>query len=357
MKRVLIIGMTSTVGGVETFLTTLVENINFENLQIDFLTKEPLYGINKEKISNKGCKSYHVGTFRTDGFKVFKNIINFYSNHKKYDVIHINSGRSTMILYAFPLWFKKNTKIIVHSHNGDDIHRIEHYIFRPLQNMITDVKVACSIPAEHWMFGKKYEKSCIYINNAIANKKFAFSKELRFMIRSEYGLQDKFVIGHVGRFDRQKNHSFLIDVFAEYKKKHENAFLVLVGGGNTEPIKEKIEKMGIKDDVLFTGAINNVNEWYQAMDVFLMPSLWEGLPITGVEAQTSGLPCVFSDTITTEIDITENNQFVSLNAPVDKWVNAIEKCQNIERNLMGKFMADNGWDIETEIEKIRRLYF
>lgn len=357
MRKVLIIGMTSTVGGVETFLTTLVENINFENLQIDFLTKEPLEGINKEKINNKGCQSYHVGTFRTDGFKVFKNIFDFYKKHKNYDVIHINSGRSTMVLYAFPRWFKKNTRIIVHSHNGDDIHRAEHYIFRPLQNMIANVKVACSIPAERWMFGKKYEKTCIYINNAINNKKFAFSEHIRHSIREKYGLENKYVIGHVGRFDKQKNHPLLIDIFAEYKKQCNNAFLVLVGGGNIMPIKDKIEKLGLTEDVLFTGPVNNTNEWYQAMDLFLMPSLWEGLPITGVEAQTSGLPCVFSDTITSEINITKMNAFVSLDAPLDKWVEAIETRENVDRLSMGRFMADAGWDIATEIEKIRELYF
>ena len=357
MKKILIIGMTSTVGGVETFLTTLVENINFENLKIDFLTKDPLIGINKEKINNMGCKSYHVGTFRSDGIKVFKNIYDFYKNHEEYDVIHINSGRSTMILYAFPKWFKKNTKVIVHSHNGDDIHRAEHYLFRPLQNAVANVKVACSIPAEHWMFGKKYENSCIYINNAINNNKFIFSVQTRKRIREQYQLQNKFVIGHVGRFDKQKNHSFLIDIFAEYKRKHEDAFLVLIGGGNTKPIKDKIEKLGLSKFVFFTGPISNTNEWYQAMDLFLMPSLWEGLPITGIEAQTSGLPCVFSDTITKEVDITKKNVFVSLKAPLDKWVEAIEMKEDIDRNSMGKLMADSGWDITTEIEKIRRLYF
>lgn len=177
------------------------------------------------------------------------------------------------------------------------------------------------------------------------------------MIREQYQLQDKFVIGHVGRFDKQKNHSFLIDIFAEYKKKHKEAFLVLIGGGNIKPIKEKIEILGLKEAVFFTGPINNTNEWYQAMDLFLMPSLWEGLPITGVEAQTSGLPCIFSDTITSEINITEKNKFVSLEASLDKWIEAIEMSRNIERLPMGNFMAEAGWDIATEIEKIRRLYF
>lgn len=356
MTKVLMIGMTSTVGGVETFLTTLIDNINFENLKIDFLTKEPLAGLNREKINAKGCETFFVGTFRTDGLRVLKNIFDFYKNHNDYDVIHINSGRSTMILYCLPVWFKKSIKIIVHSHNGDDIHKLEHYLFRPLQNAITDVKVACSRPAAEWMFGKKYVNKCKYINNAINNKKFAFSDETRKRMRKENNLEGKFVIGHVGRFDLQKNHPLLVDIFAAYKKKYNDAFLILVGGGDNEAIKKKIFDLGLQDSVLFTGAVSNTNEWYQAMDVFLMPSLWEGLPITGVEAQTSGLACVFSDTITPEIDITKKNTFVPLNASLECWVEAIESREKLDRCAMHIIMDNAGWNISSEINKIRGMY-
>ena len=146
-----------------------------------------------------------------------------------------------------------------------------------------------------------------------------YNEEIRNRIRLEYHLQDKKVIGHVGRFMAQKNHTFLIDIFAEYYKNHKDTKLVLLGDGELMPkMKEKVQTLGIEDAVLFVGNVGNANEWYQAFDAFVLPSVWEGLPVVGVEAQAADLPCVFSDNITREIGLTDNCLLYTSPSPRDR---------------------------------------
>ena len=200
-------------------------------------------------------------------------------------------------------------------------------MFKPLLKKYATDYFACSKLAGEWLFGKENVENgkVKIIHNAVDYQKFKMNEEVRNSIRKELNIEDKLVIGHVGRFTNQKNHTFLIDIFNEIHKKNSNSVLMLVGIGEKEDeIKEKVKKLEIEQNVLFMGFQDNVNELMWAMDVFLMPSLYEGLPVVGVEAQATGMPCFMSkDVVTDEVKITEGVKFISLNETAEKWAEEI----------------------------------
>ena len=202
---------------------------------------------------------------------------------------------------------------ISHSHNT--VTRFDFkwpikILYKYLLRLVATDYVACGIDAGKYLFGKEVK----VIHNAIDVDKFKFNGKARNKLRKELNIENKFVIGHVGRFEPQKNHNFLIDVFYEYQKRDNDAVLLLIGNGSLEDkIKEKVKQLDIQDKVKFTGSISNVNEMYSAMDLFILPSFHEGLPVVGVEAQMSGVTCVFSDNVTKEVKFNENVFYISLN--------------------------------------------
>ena len=176
-------------------------------------------------------------------------------------------------------------------------------------------------------------------------------------MRAKYHIKDRHVIGHVGRFMKQKNHIFLLDVFSEYLKIDEKAYLVLLGDGELmEEIKKRAVDLNISENILFAGNVGNANEWYQMFDCFVLPSVWEGLPVVGVEAQAADLPCVFSDTITKEIGFSDKVQFISTSNKND-WVTGIKKAlRNQERVDASSIIEENNYDIRTEALKLQKRY-
>lgn len=192
------------------------------------------------------------------------------------------------------------------------------------------------------------------INNAIQTKDYAFDEAVRNEIRKEYKLEDKYVIGHVGRFQYQKNHEFLVDVFNEYLKLDNKAVLMLVGQGEgEEAIRQKVADLGMTENVMFMGVRSDVNKLLQAMDIFVLPSHFEGLPLVLVEAQTAGLPCYASkDVITKESDVTGNIEFISLDDGDKKWAQIIyDNKKSDDRNKYTQLVIDAGFDINTETNK------
>ena len=174
----------------------------------------------------------------------------------------------------------------------------------------------------------------------------------------QYHLEGKHVIGHVGRFMAQKNHTFLLDVFAAYKKEDKDAYLVLLGDGELmETVKNKAKELGVADSVLFVGNVGNANEWYQAFDVFMLPSIWEGLPVVGVEAQAADLPCIFSDNVTKEIGLSDKASFLSLHADMSSWVSEIrQKMQMTQRVNQEALITENHYNIEKEAVLLQERY-
>ena len=219
---------------------------------------------------------------------------------------------------------------------------------------------ACSAYAGEWLFGKKaVEAGKVHVMpNGIDLNRFCYSDAIRRQMRLELGAEDKIVIGNVGRFTPQKNHSVLIDIFAEIHRQNPNTVLWLAGVGELmEETKEKVAREGISDAVQFLGFRTDVMNLTQAMDVFLMPSLYEGFPVTGIEAQAVGLPCVFSDTITREAKLIDQVAYVSLDAPYEKWAQTVlSMVDSCDRNACQRVLKANGFDINDIARFLEQFY-
>ena len=209
------------------------------------------------------------------------------------------------------------------AHWGEGAKTFLKYILRPFNKIFATDYFACGETAGRWMYGDRcFDAGKVTVMpNAIDTEKFAFDPEARVRLRNELGIpQDAFVVGHVGRFMYQKNHSFLVDIFAELLKEKPSARLLLIGEGELMgQIQEKVRRLGIKDSVIFTGARQDVNKLYSVMDVFCLPSFYEGMPVVAWEAQANGLPCVFSDEVSKESEKSQNCYFVDINEAREKW--------------------------------------
>lgn len=219
---------------------------------------------------------------------------------------------------------------------------------------------SCGVEAARCYFGNKVvgEKDYVLIPNAINISNFVFNELTREKIRRENGLDGKHVIGHVGRFMAQKNHMFLLDVFAEVHKLDEKAQLVLLGDGELmEAVKQKADKLNLENNITFVGNVGNANEWYQAFDCFVLPSIWEGLPVVGVEAQAADLPCVFSANVTREIGFSERAEFIGLDEPLNKWARTIGKAL-LQTNRVDRtdLITEKHYNIEVEAERLQERY-
>ncbi len=324
-------------GGIQQFLVENIKHMDKNKVDIDVLTLDDneTYPL-ENTIKELGCNFYKLkGVWINspkDYLKYKKAINNFFKDHHDYKVVHLNASSKNFLLLKYAK--KYNIPIrIAHSHNiGFQTKNKLKIVFgnllkHSLKKYATDY-FACSYLAGAWLFGKKNveNKKVKVIHNAVDYQKFKYNEEIRDKIRKEFKVKKKeLLIGNVGRFTTQKNHTFLIDIFYEMTKINPNTKLILVGiGEKEEEIKTKVKELNIEDKVIFAGFRKNVNEIMQAMDIFLLPSLYEGLPVVGVEAQASGLPCFTSkDVVTSEVKITSQMHFISLKESASNWAKTI----------------------------------
>lgn len=351
-------------GGAETMIMNQFRKINRAEIQFDFIVHNQEKNDYSQEINDLGGRIYTVPKF--NGFnlisyiKAWNKILSKLNN--KSDIIHGHMGSSAAIYLG--LAKRKGFYTIAHSHNTNSkIKDIKSLVYRILSfpvRYIAHYFFACGRQAGLDRYGKDIYNSSIFkvVNNAIDTEEFLFDKYMRRDIRRELNIEDKFVIGHVGRFDYQKNHDFIIDIFKDLYSKNNNAVLLLVGDGNLkEKMMKKVSMLGLEKSVIFTGVRSDVNKIMQAMDIFLFPSHYEGLPVTIIEAQASGLKCILSDVITKEVDITGNVDYISLNSTVDEWSNAILKYKDkYKRQNMYKQICDSGYDINNTVSWIENFY-
>lgn len=365
--KVLQIGMTRNLGGLETYLMQQFDHIDSMKVRYDFVNITGEYDIVfKDKILNSGSKIYSVCSRHKNPLKHYWQWLNLLNKiGKEYKAIVLNSNS---LEYIFPLFAAKIFGIpirIMHSHNSGYEHAIgviRGMLVRFNNFLMTRTATdywACSEQAGIWMFGNDTKFKCIH--NAIDVEQFAFNSDRRNKIRNEMNVQDRFVIGHVGRFTYQKNHEFLIDVFNELVKIMPESLLMLCGDYVDDDaiwnnVHQKVEKYGLTDKVLFMGMRSDVPDLMQAMDCFVLPSRFEGLGIVGIEAQAAGLPCFFSNTITDETKITSLAEYISLSSSPRQWAEVIAKYKNSDRKDMTKDIANAGYDIRTEIRNIEQFY-
>ncbi|MBU5428789.1 glycosyltransferase [Kineothrix sp. MSJ-39] len=361
-KRILVIGLTERMGGVETFIYNSTIFSDREKYEYDFLVHGTDHCVFENEILqfyNNERHIYFVEKIKKNPIKWLKDMLTFYqTNGSKYDYIHIQTGAASEIVYVFPFCFFYGIKVIVHSHNGNGYSPFINAVFRPIVNWVAYEKIACSVEAAKWLFGLDIKKVKI-LNNGIDTKKFSYNEQSRKKIRREYHILDELVIGHIGRFSEQKNHEKIIAIFREIKKRIENAKLILVGTGEKiDEIKELVKKIGYEKSIIFAGKQMNTEEYYSAFDVFLMPSLYEGLPIVGIEAQSMGLQCYFSNTIDKQILITDRAKIVSLDATDKEWADII--CNNLislnDREKYPAIVDQRGYSIRNTIKELENVY-
>lgn len=325
MIRILHIVSNMQQGGIENFIMNIYRNIDRNKIQFDFLVHYKKRFYFDDEIEKMGGKIYRLSFMEDKNiFKYIHQLNIFFKNHMEYKVVHAHMGSLGGIYLNIAK--KYNIPIrIAHSHGASHLNTLKGYIkyfMNKRFKYVANIYWACSTEAGVYMFGNK--KKFEIIPNAINMEDFIFNIDIRNKVRKELNISDEIVIGNVGRFNLQKNHLFLLDIFSEIHKINPNTLLLLVGNGELEKdIKEKINSLKLFNNVKLLGIRSDVNRIYQAMDLFLMPSLFEGLPLTGVEAQTSKLRCFFSDVITKEVAITDNVMFIPLKLTAEEWAKII----------------------------------
>ena len=365
MRKILVFGMSNNYGGVESVIMNYYRNFDKTKIHFDFVCYQNECVCENEIWQNGGKIFKFDG--KTSGLrheKYMKNLI------KGYDGVWCNRcdlANVSILKIAKRVGVKLR---IIHAHNSDLMDRsvikraiksVFHMVHKKMIAQLATNYFACSEDAGRWFYPDKIISSDKYlvVNNAIDLKKFSYSPVRRKEIREALGLEKCFVVGNVGRLQRQKNQTFLLDVFYEILKQKPNARLLLVGKGEDEKkLKEKTLSLGIDKAVFFLGMRNDVDKILQAIDVFVFPSIFEGLPLVLVEAQTSGTRVLCSSTITGNVKCTANLDFISLDQSAKHWaelaINCDSKKKKYEEICQG--IKDAGFDINFEAKKLEGVF-
>ena len=351
--------------GIENYLMNMLRNFDFEKVKIHFMSVTP--GPFDEEIKSYGGDIYRVAPLGASFKKVRRHNQEFrklLTEHPEIQVVHIHGNTAIGCIDARIANKMGVKKVIVHSHN-DGCNNIRSYILHLIGRLIigksATTRVACSEAAARWMFGKS--KESLVLKNAIDVEKYKFTNKKAVELKRELGIENKKTIGHIGRMEKQKNHSFILDVFYRIHKEHPETCLMLIGDGSLrQEITQKAREMGLEDAIIFIRQSDRVNEMLQAMDIFLFPSIWEGLGISLVEAQASGLNCVVSDIIKDEVCVTELIEKHSLSEGAEKWANVLwsilEANQNKERSSEKyiKELRKAGYDERDAARYLQEIY-
>lgn len=346
--------------GVSAVVMNYCKHIS-KNVQIDFLLYEQPEKEWIELLERLNIQIYTSGKPTGRGIVTYqKNVEEFFRVHaENYDIVHLHIPNAAFTVlrcakkYGIPVR-------IMHSHNarGADgmVKKVRNFILNKWGLLYANEYFACGLEAAKYLFGKQKVESgsVVIINNAIDLAKYSYDVEKRQSIRTKLGLNDEILLGHVGRFEEQKNHQGLIRIFKELISLDESYKLVLLGDG---PLREQIEcevvQSGLAKKVIFTGIVNNVNEYLSAMDIFVLPSLYEGLPVVCVEAQAAGLPCIVSTNVTNEIRFTESVYFVEHDNIVS-WCEKIRSCKSDTSVRMCKEIEE--YSIQKQAKRLEGIY-
>lgn len=353
-------------GGAETMVMNYYRAIDKSKIQFDFMVHRQERGAYDDEIEAMGGRIFRMCPIYPQNLFRYKRMLKeFFDNHPEYQILH--SHMSELGYFAFKEAIRHQVPVrICHAHSSPNF-KIETFkeklkvlpreiLARGMRKLSTDFFV-CSKIAGDWLFGKKNESRFIMMNNAVNAASFAYDKETADIIKTEMKWGDKIVVGHVGRFIVPKNHSFLIDIFQQFHAKHPQSILVLVGDGDQrENICNKIKKLNLEDSIILLGFRSDTANLYKAFDIFVFPSLYEGLPVSLVEAQSAGLSCIVSDTISTQARILPNYSILSLKDSLEVWVNEMEKHLNDKREDTTGNIKKAKFDIYSNAEWLTNLY-
>lgn len=344
-------------GGLETMLMNYYRHMDRNKVQFDFLVHRDFEADYDREILSMGGKIYHVSRLIPWSMGYRKELKMFFKEHPEYKIVHVHQD----CLSSVALQCAEECGVpvrIAHSHNSNQDRNIKYIIKRYYMKQITQFATdcfACGKNAGDWMFaGHRYQ----ILHNAINTSAYTYSYVKAVAIRERLHVEQNLVIGHIGRFDPQKNHTFLLDIFSECVKLVSNAKLLLVGDGEGKTqIQEKAKLLGLEDKVIFTGVRSDVADLLQAMDVFVFPSLYEGVPVTMIEAQSSGLPCVISDGVPKECVITSGlvTTMRLTDMPHDWAKHIVERSQIKRENHLSEIQAA-GYDIVMAAKELENFY-
>lgn len=370
LKKILVFGMTQNPGGIESVIMNFYRNINRDKIQFDFLCncKEIAY---ENEIMELGGKIYKI-TPKSEGYFQYKKELKsfFEQNASKYDGFWMNTCNLNNIDYLKYAKKYKISKRIIHAHNSKSMavsfkQVIKNTLLHNFNKLFikryaTDF-YSCSNEASKYFYNKRIivSNNYVLINNAIDTSNFLYNETISKEYKQILNLNERIIIGNIGRLTFQKNQEFVIDIFEKLHKKDERYVLLLIGQGEDEDkLKEKVKKLNLENYVYFLGVRNDVNNLLQAIDIFLFPSVFEGLPVTLIEAEASGTEIITSvEAFPNNTILTNNLIKLSLKEDIDKWVDEILKIKvnNIDRNKKSKdnieFLQRKGFDIKQEAKK------
>jgi len=360
MKKVLFFGTTYIYGGIGHLIFDIINTLDKNKFKVDVMYYDYPSDEEMELLKKVGISFIKVGKYSRNPIEFVKTIRKHFSE-THYDIIHIHANTSASILYAFPLFHNDNTKIVYHSHTDKTtglFNIIAHTLFKGLMNRYSDVKIAISQQAAKHMYGKKY-KEAIFLRNGINEELYSFNLSERTRLRAELGLNDKIIIGNVGRIEYPKNNLFMLDVFKKVLETKANAVFVMIGCGDDEQqVKAHSVELGISEKVFLLGPSNEAYKYYNMFDCFLFPSLHEGLGIVAIEAQANGLPVVASSSVPKETKISNIIKYLSLDEDIQEWANAVNNYLDMDINRIEykNCIRESHFSIYDATYELERIY-
>lgn len=355
-------------GGITSFVINVASFIDKEKFVIDNLCFRDQKEFSEEIFCSYGGKKY-VNDISGIKFKPAKMLKKFTGTYKiikdnNIDIFHMDTDSTDQIFLAAAAKMAGVKKVIYHSHNTESgrigkFRRFIEHICKPFMSIFVDEYIACSKTAAEFLFPKHIVNNNKYelIKNGINLEKYAYNEKIRADYRVKYNTENKFVIGHIGRFTEQKNHTFLIDIFDEIHKKRSDAILFMIGIGELqEDVRQKVLSKGLQDCAIFLNGSNDIPNLLQMIDVFVMPSLYEGLPVAGIEAQAAGIPFVFSDTITSELAVSKMAEVIPLESTAEEWADCILKMGSNPHDTSQETIKQAGYDIKDTVVRLQEIY-
>lgn len=351
-------------GGAENAIMNYYRHIDRDKIQFDFLLTEQNHTLFEDEILSLGGRVYRVPLLtKRNPFPYLRGVRRFLKEHPEYKIVHSHTSSKSV----FPLAIAWSCGVPVrcsHSHNSSSERGVNGLIrnaLMPFLKLTATDYLACGDQAGEWLYGKKtFKKGKVQVfKNVIETDKFRLNMEIRKNYRHKFGFtDDMMVLGHIARFSEQKNHLFDIDILLALHRRGQKAKLLLVGGGELEnTIRKKSLEMGVADDVIFVGIVPNVYDYEQAMDIFLLPSLYEGLPLSIIEAQVSGLPCFTTKgKVSPECSVTDLVSYLSLELGGDAWAEQIIEANYKPRVDQYEQVVNAGYDATTAAKELQEFY-
>lgn len=357
MERILHIVPDMRSGGLETLIMNMYREMDRSIIQFDFLVHYTQTAFYDEEIEQLGGRIYRLSFREDNNFpKYLRDLDDFFSHHGEYHIAHGHMASLAVFYLHYAQKYGVHTRII-HSHNTNTENTAKGMLKKLLlqfSDFYATDRFACSETAGRFLFGGR---DFHVINNAITVDRFIYSESVRNAVREKYNVGEKIIIGHVGRFCRQKNHKFLVDIFSCVNKRCSQTELWLIGEGELEKnVRKYVDDKQLTGAVRFLGVQKDVYTFYQGMDIFVLPSLFEGFGIVNLEAQACGLKCVVSDQVPQNINVTNNVRFLSIKSSADEWAEVILDNCFYQRENCRKYIINGGFDIETETLKMQQYY-